>query len=92
MSIHKSSNGMLFCSPGLSGNAAQYATQHGIKWYTLESMNTWIDSILRSDYAGPAGDMLVNLGNLNRFLAGITHKVGRPYSRSRRYRLHRRWR
>jgi hypothetical protein len=33
MSIHKASHGMLFCSPGLSGNAAQYATQHGIKWY-----------------------------------------------------------
>lgn len=92
MQRHKAEGGILFCSPGLSGNAAKYAQRHGIKWYTLESMNAWIDEILPSDYSGPGGDILENLQKLTDFLAQITPKVGRSHYRPRRYRRYCSWR
>lgn len=75
--------GMLFCSPGLSGNAASYATQHGIRWYTLDTMNRWIDDMLREGAIGPRGDVLKHIEYLSQFLARITPTVGFSKQRSR---------
>jgi curved DNA-binding protein CbpA len=87
MQLHKAEHGILFCSPGLSGNAALYAQKHGIKWHSLESMNNWIDDILSSDYGGPNGDALDNLKVLTDFISRITPQVGRSYYRSHGYRF-----
>ncbi len=88
MQFQGAKHGILFCSPGLSGNAARYAQARGIKWYTLEGMNKWIDAILIADYSGPSGDVLDNLKKLKAFLARITPTVA--YSPRRHGR--RRWR
>jgi DnaJ domain len=85
MSFHQASNGLLFCSPGLSGNAAGLAARQRIKSYTLESMNSWIDEILRSDRVGPTGDVLVSLDNLRNFISGIAPRISRWSRRGRRY-------
>src|SRR5665213_3965049 len=47
MSFHGASRGLLFCSPGLSGNASGLASRQRIKSYTLESVNSWIEEILK---------------------------------------------
>lgn len=74
--------GFLFCSPGLSVNAENYANAKKIKWYTLETMNQWINEVLVSDYNGPAGNALRNLDTLINFLATISHSlVSKNYSR-----------
>lgn len=85
MTSHQASNGLLFCSPGLSGNAARLATSQRIKSYTLESMNNWIDEILKSDRVGPTGDVLASLDNLRTFIAGIAPRLNRWSRRGRRY-------
>jgi curved DNA-binding protein CbpA len=84
MSFHQASNGLLFCSPGLSGNAAGLAASQRIKSYTLESMNSWIDEILKSDRVGPTGDVLASLDILRNFLSAVTPRVNR-WRRGRRY-------
>jgi len=88
MRFHKAVRGFLFCSPGLSGNAAQYADSHRIKWYTLETMNEWINQLLVSQYAGPLGDILENLDKAQKFLGTLSRALpARGYGlRSRRYR------
>ena len=79
--------GFLFCSPGLSGNAANYASAHKVKWYTLETMNTWINQVLVSEYDGPSGNVLANLDKLQRFLATISPQLAaRSHSPHARYR------
>lgn len=82
--------GILFCSPGLSGNAAEYASQQGIRWHTLETMNDWIDSVLKEDAPGPTGDILEHIEFLNQFLSQISTRVGFS-SRGYRKRRRRRW-
>jgi hypothetical protein len=80
--------GFLFCSPGLSGNAANYANSHSIKWYTLETMNQWIGQVFYSDYKGSAENILANLIHLDSFLSKISLELAAQSSRkySRRYR------
>jgi curved DNA-binding protein CbpA len=78
---------ILFCSPGLSGNAAEYAAQEGIRWYTLETMNAWINDVIKEDAFGPKGDILKHIESLNSFLSGIATRV--EFGR-RRYRRRRR--
>ena len=85
MRFHHVSNGLLFCSPGLSGNAARLAARQRIKSYTLESMNQWIDEILRSDRVGPTGDVLASIDILGKFLSGIAPRVNRWSGRRRRF-------
>jgi hypothetical protein len=80
------SRGLLFCSPGLSDNAAKFADSHGIKHYSLASMNGWINDILISEYAGPSGNILESLDMLSRFLSGISPRVARARYRRSRYR------
>ena len=80
--------GFLFCSPGLSGNAAAFAAEHHIHAYTIESMNSWIDQTLDADYGGPEGDILAHLDGLKAFLAGLARVLPEhthaPSVRSRR--------
>jgi hypothetical protein len=64
--------GFVFCSPGLSGNAANYAFRSNVAWYHLESMNEWIDQVLISDYSGPAGEILDNLDKFQKFLGYLS--------------------
>jgi hypothetical protein len=87
MDGHGIVRGFLFCSPGLSGNAANLASLHNVKWYTLETMNVWIDQVLASDYSGPSGDILVNLDKLCSFIASLSPMISarssRPHGRYR---------
>ncbi|MFY3743312.1 hypothetical protein ACOQFB_05345 [Anaeromyxobacter sp. Red801] len=88
------SRGYLFCSPGLSGNAAAFAAEHNIRAYTIESMNEWIDRTLAADYAGPGGDILAHLDALKTFLGGLSRVLPehRTSHRSRGpRRRHSRW-
>lgn len=89
MQAERISRGFLFCSPGLSGNAATYANSHSIKWYTLETMNQWITQVFRSDYGGPSGNIFTHLDNLGSFLSKISLKLPGSSSSYRKYR--RRW-
>lgn len=84
MSIHRASIGFLFCTPGLSRNGAELAALKRIKWYSLETMNDWIESVLRSDYSGPERDLLANLDKLLSFIRSIARPIARR-SRSYRY-------
>ena len=77
MQSHKATSGLLFCTPGLSGNGAALAMRHGIKWYTLESMNDWINGVMWGEYEGPAGDILDHLDHLINFIRSIS--VPLPY-------------
>jgi len=72
MQIRGTDRGFLFCSPGLTGNAATYANSHSIKWYTLETMNLWIEQVFSSNYTGPSGNVLSHLDNLSSFLSSIS--------------------
>lgn len=82
MLANGAARGFLFCSPGLSGNAENYANTKKIKWYTLEKINIWIDEVLVSDYSGPAGDALRNLDTLINFLTTISYSLASTnYSR-----------
>ncbi len=90
MSIIKADRAFLFCSPGLSGNAADYARQFQIKWYSLDDMNTWIEQVLRSDYNGPSGDLFEGIDNLISFIKRI-YAVISPYKKSSRRKRHRRY-
>jgi hypothetical protein len=85
MSYNRSASGILFCSPGLSGNAAKLAERNRIKWYSLADMNEWIDEILASDRSGPSGDVLKNLDDLRAFLSSIAPRVSQWRRRGRRY-------
>lgn len=87
---HGARHALLFCSPGLSENAAAYAKRHGITPYTLERMNAWIGDVSRSNYTGPNGDILEQIPKFIRFLGGVAPKDSRPYYGSRRrYRRYR---
>jgi len=80
------SRGYLFCTPGLTGNGAQAAQAHRIKWYSLETMNQWITDTARGPYDGPKGDILSQLKALMSFLAQISISISGPsYRRRRRY-------
>lgn len=83
MSRHGAIQGFLFCSPGLSGNAANYANLQKVKWYRLETMNPWIDQVLMSDYSGPSGDVLINLDKLRSFIATLSPMLAARSPRSR---------
>jgi len=86
MHAFRIAKGFLFCSPGLSGNAANYARQNKVSWYSLENMNQWIEQVLVSDYTGPAGDILEHLDKLRGFIAGIAPAIsGRGYYRRFRF-------
>lgn len=79
--------GLLFCSPGLSGNAAIYAKKAGINSYSLEQMNEWIESVLTADYDGPRGDLYEGLVDLKQFISRISTPL--PFRRKgyrKRYR------
>ena len=78
MGLHGASAGLLFCTPGLSGNGAAVASKHGIKWYTLERMNEWIEQVALAEYEGPAGDLFQHLDRLMQFIQSIA--VPLPYS------------
>jgi len=90
MRVHRIKRGYLFCSPGLSGNAATFAEQNDVRWYTIETMSQWIDDALTADYDGPEGDILRNLDALKSFLGRLSnvlpdHASG-PRPRRRRWR------
>ena len=85
MHIHQADQGYLFCTPGLSGNGAMYAVERNVKWYSLETMNDWIEKVLQSDYAGPTGDILGSLDRLRKFISSIAKPIPRR-ARSYRYR------
>ena len=72
MSANAVSRGFIFCSPGLSGNAAAYASTHGIQDYSLEAMNDWIQDVMFSSYAGPSGDVFQRLEKFRSFLSSIS--------------------
>lgn len=72
MRFSGATKGLLFCSPGLSDNAAVYAKQSGITCYSLETMNDWINSVLKSDYSGPTGDLLDNINHLMGFIKRLS--------------------
>jgi hypothetical protein len=74
---HGASRALIFSSPGFSQNATAFADAHSIKYYSLDSMNIWIDEITASNYTGPAGDILKNIDRLSQFLVTISHRVGR---------------
>jgi hypothetical protein len=61
MTLYGASKGFLFCSSNISPNAANYAKKNNISWYSLETMNSWIASVLSSDRSGPEGNILVDL-------------------------------
>lgn len=82
MERHRASDGVLFCTPGLSGNGAALASKHGIKWYTLDRMNEWIEQVALGEYEGPSGDLFQHLDRLMQFMQSIS--VPLPYGRSRR--------
>jgi curved DNA-binding protein CbpA len=96
MSYRGVTRGFLFCSPGLSGNAAAFAAEHRIHAYTIESMNSWIDETLNADYSGPEGDILAHLDGLKTFLAGLArvlpeHRAPSGQHRRRPRRRRRYW-
>jgi hypothetical protein len=64
--------GILFVSTGLSGNGAILAGRHGVKWYTLDRMNDWIESVIRARYAGPPGDILRLLDHIVGFVRNLS--------------------
>lgn len=72
MLVNHSRIGYLFCTPGLSRNAAKHAQSNGINWYSLETMNEWIDNVLSSGYSGPTGDILKHTEDMIVFLRHIT--------------------
>lgn len=72
MLTNHSPRGYLFCTPGLSQNASIYAQTNGITWYSLETMNEWIDNVLSSGYSGPKGDILKYTDGMINFLRHIT--------------------
>ena len=76
--------GYLFCTPGLSANGAKLARQCRITWYSLETMNRWVQETCSSSYAGPAGDILSALSNLLSFLGRISISI--PQRASSTYR------
>lgn len=85
MNVFGARKGLLFCTPGLSDNAALLAERSGIKSYSLSRMNDWISSVLSSRYAGPPGDIFSSLDILMRFIAQVATPL--PfYSRRRKYR------
>ncbi len=84
MGQHGASAGLLFCTPGLSGNGAAVAGKHGITWYTLERMNEWMEQVALGGYEGPSGDLLQHLDNLVQFIQSIS--VPLPYYGSSRRR------
>lgn len=72
MLANHSQKGYLFCTPGLSQNAAKYAQSNGVIWYSLETMNEWIENVLLSGYSGPTGDILKYTDGMINFLRYIT--------------------
>lgn len=90
MSFNKSPRGFVFCSPGLSGNAANFADKNNVTWYTLETMNNWIENVLISDHNGPEGSILQHLSNLRNLVASISPAISAPRRPSRyKYRRYR---
>ena len=86
MKFSKASKGFIFCSPGLSGNAALYAYKCGVKAYSLEEMNIWIENVLTSNYSGPPGKIIDNIEKLKSFFSKFSFRVSGPsYRRRRRY-------
>lgn len=71
MLANNAQRGYLFCTPGLSQNATKYAQANGITWYSLETMNEWIENVLSSNYRGPSGDILKYTESIMSFLKHI---------------------
>lgn len=84
MKMTGASKAFLFSSPGLSGNALEYSSAHGIKGYSMEEMNEWINGAIVSEYSGPNGDIFETLGDLKSFIARISPVISGGYSRRRR--------
>lgn len=59
--------------------------KHGVKWYTLERMNEWIDEVSLGEYEGPAGDLFEHLDLFTRFIQSISVPLA-YYGPSRRRR------
>ena len=72
MVVNHAHQGFLFCTPGLSDNASNYSQANSIKWYSLETMNEWIDNVLSSGYSGPPGDILRHVESMYYFLSRIS--------------------
>ncbi len=87
--------GYLFCSPGLSGNAARLAQSAGIRSHSIETMTDWVNDTLAGDYTGPSGDILTKLNEFETFSRELNYALpsGRQNTgRSRRHkRRGRRW-
>ena len=84
MAFTGSSQGILFCSTGLSGNGQVLAARHGIKWYTLTRMNEWIENVIRARYAGPPGDILRLLDHIVHFVNQLSTPLPPPGAGARR--------
>ncbi len=89
MESYDAIRGFVFCSPGLSGNAAVYAEENNIKWYTLETMNSWIEGVLISDHSGPQGNILQHLNGLRNLVLSIAPAIAAPRRRSPRQKYRR---
>lgn len=86
MQIYRCTRGFLFCTPGLSANGELFARKQNITWYSLETMNKWVTSVLDSNYAGPHGEILSLLDKLMIFLGQISTPLsyrGRGWRRRR---------
>lgn len=85
MRLNTISSGLLFCTPGLSGNGEQLAKKNGILWYTLEIMNQWIDDSCKSEYGGPKENIIVELDHLFSFLTRFTKNLTQHSTKKYRY-------
>lgn len=86
MGMYRCTRGILFCTPGLSGNGELFAKTKGITWYSLATMNEWVDNVLDGRYDGPPGDILGSPDNLMMFLGQIATPL--PYRGRWRRRRH----
>lgn len=83
--------GYLFCSPGLSGNAALLAEENDVRSYTMETMSQWIADALTGNYDGPEGDILENIDSLKSFLGRLSNALPSHTGAARTRRRWRRW-
>jgi hypothetical protein len=69
------SRGFIFCTPGLSDNGKEFAEKNNIEWYSLETMNKWIDNVIAAGYAGPDYNLLEYLKHTYQFVRNISLRL-----------------
>jgi hypothetical protein len=75
MRLQNIRKGYLFCTPGLSANGEKLAKESHISWYSLASMNDWIEQTISYGYKGPNGDIIQHLERLERFISQISIQI-----------------